>query len=183
MRLIAMALVAVSLAAPARGQSFGRNKVHYRNLDFQILETSHFDVYYHIDDRTAAIEAGRLAERWYGRLSRALDHSFDGRQPIVLYSSKAAFKQTNIVPDLLNDQIGGLTDHAKGRVVLPFAAALGETDHVLGHELVHAFQRDILQQHGRSMSGLPLWFLEGMAEYLSVGRIDPNTALWLRDSV
>ena len=30
---------------------------------------------------------------------------------------------------------------------------------------------------------MPLWFGEGMAEYLSVGRIDTNTAMWLRDAV
>jgi hypothetical protein len=30
---------------------------------------------------------------------------------------------------------------------------------------------------------LPLWFIEGMAEYLSLGPIDPNTAMWLRDAV
>src|SRR4029077_16799292 len=29
---------------------------------------------------------------------------------------------------------------------------------------------------------LPLWFIEGMAEYLSVHQIDPNTAMWLRDA-
>src|SRR5204862_880545 len=29
---------------------------------------------------------------------------------------------------------------------------------------------------------LPLWFIEGMAEYLSLGPIDPNTAMWLRDA-
>jgi hypothetical protein len=27
-----------------------------------------------------------------------------------------------------------------------------------------------------------LWYIEGMAEYMSVGRIDPNTAMWLRDA-
>src|SRR6185503_3900519 len=83
----------------------------------------------------------------------------------------------------LGDGIGGLTDHQAGRVVLPFAAGLAETDHVLGHELVHAFQRDILRRHGSSLAMMPLWFAEGMAEYLSVGRIDANTAMWLRDAV
>ena len=30
---------------------------------------------------------------------------------------------------------------------------------------------------------LPLWLIEGMAEYLSVGREDPLTAMWLRDAI
>src|SRR5262249_5505446 len=83
----------------------------------------------------------------------------------------------------LSDGIGGLTDHQAGRVVLPFAAGLAETDHVLGHELVHAFQRDILRRHGTSIAPLPLWFVEGMAEDLSVGRIDAHTSMWVRDAV
>jgi hypothetical protein len=29
---------------------------------------------------------------------------------------------------------------------------------------------------------MPLWFIEGMAEYLSVGPVDPHTAMWLRDA-
>jgi hypothetical protein len=62
----------------------------------------------------------------------------------VLYASHAQFTQTNVIPEFLSDGIGGVTEHEKGRVVLPFAVGLGETDHVLGHELVHAFQRDIL---------------------------------------
>src|SRR5690606_8586096 len=28
----------------------------------------------------------------------------------------------------------------------------------------------------------PLWLIEGMAEYLSVGRVDAHTAMWLRDA-
>src|SRR6185503_18422672 len=31
-------------------------------------------------------------------------------------------------------------------------------------------------------SRLPLWFIEGMAEYLSLGPVDANTAMWLRDA-
>ena len=29
---------------------------------------------------------------------------------------------------------------------------------------------------------MPLWFIEGMAEYLSLGPIDSNTAMWVRDA-
>jgi hypothetical protein len=182
-RVLAVALVTLASVASSHAQSFGRNKVRYENFDFQILETPHFDIYYDSAEHDAAVQAGRLAERWYARLSRILDHTFIERQPIVLYASHAQFTQTNVIPGLMSDGIGGVTEHGKGRVVLPFAAGLGETDHVLGHELVHAFQRDILRRSGRSIAALPLWFVEGMAEYLSVGTIDSNTAMWLRDSV
>lgn len=182
-RLVAAMLVTLTSAAPGAAQSFGRNKVRYENFDFQILETPHFDIYYDAAEREAAVQAGRLAERWYARLSLVLDHTFTERRPVVLYASHAQFAQTNVIRGFLGDGIGGVTEHEKGRVVLPFAAGLGETDHVLGHELVHAFQRDILNHAGRSMAALPLWFVEGMAEYLSVGKIDSNTSMWLRDSV
>ncbi|MBX6363311.1 MAG: PD40 domain-containing protein [Gemmatimonadetes bacterium] len=32
------------------------------------------------------------------------------------------------------------------------------------------------------MNRLPLWMIEGMAEYLSLGRVDPLTAMWMRDA-
>jgi hypothetical protein len=33
------------------------------------------------------------------------------------------------------------------------------------------------------MANLPLWMVEGLAEYLSIGRIDAHTSLWMRDAV
>jgi WD40 repeat protein len=182
-RIAGLALaILVATAAAAGAQSFGRNKVHYDDLDFRILETPHFDIYYYPEEHDASVEAGRLAERWYARLSKALDFTFSERQPIVLYASHSQFAQTNVIPGFLGEGIGGVTEHEKGRVVLPFAAGLGETDHVLGHELVHAFQRQVVHKAGRSIATLPLWFIEGMAEYLSVGTMDVNTAMWLRDA-
>jgi hypothetical protein len=53
---------------------------------------------------------------------------------------------------------------------------------------VHAFQYDIAAETGRRVGSgaglerLPLWFIEGMAEYLSLGPIDSNTAMWVREA-
>src|SRR5215470_13559988 len=111
--MVALALVALALAVPAGAQSFGRNKVHYGDFQFQVLETPHFDIYYYPAEHDATVEAGRLAERWYARLSQVLDHTFKERQPIVLYASHAQFMQTNIIPGLLGDGVGGVTEHQK----------------------------------------------------------------------
>jgi hypothetical protein len=86
----------------------------------------------------------------------------------------------------LGEGTGGVTESLRRRIVLPLGGPLADTDHVIGHELVHAFQFDIASsENERSDSRaerLPLWFIEGMAEYLSIGPVDPHTSMWLRDA-
>jgi Tol biopolymer transport system component len=172
--------------AGAEAQYFGRNKVQYKGFEFQVLKTEHFDIYFYPEEQGAAGQAARMAERWYARLSRVLSHELRDRQPVMLYASHADFEQTNIVSGIIEEGTGGVTEGLKRRVVLPLAATLAETDHVLGHELVHAFQYDMAsrdRQSGTStLDRLPLWLIEGMAEYLSIGPVDPHTAMWIRDA-
>jgi Tol biopolymer transport system component len=189
--LAAAVAAAATLAAPqANAQYFGQNKVQYRTFDFRILRTPHFDIYFYPEEEAAARDASRMAERWYARYSRILDHEFEARQPVILYASSPEFQQTSALQGDIGEGTGGVTEVFKQRVILPFAGPYAETDHVLGHELVHAFQYDITGL-GRAGGGLeaaaarfnaPLWFVEGMAEYLSIGPVDPNTAMWLRDA-
>ena len=180
----ACAVLVVLLFAPldAGAQYFGRNKVEYATFDFRILETEHFDVYYYEREAEAAHLAAQLAERWYSRISQVLGHQLQKRQPLVLYGSQAEFAQTNVVSGLLPDSVGGVTESAHRRIVMPFAPTLAETDHVLGHEIVHAFQFDLARKFSGA-SGQPLWFVEGMAEYISQGTLDDESSLWLRDAV
>jgi Tol biopolymer transport system component len=189
---VAASVVAVlSLAPPsARAQYFGQNKVQYKDFDFRVMKTRHFDIYYYPEEQKAVEDAARMAERWYSRLSRVLGHQFVRRQPIVLYASHTHFEQTNVLSGFIGEGTGGVTELMKRRVVLPLAGPIAETDHVLGHELVHAFQFDMTGGSGPLSSGnvpsaiqLPLWFIEGMAEYMSIGPVDPHTAMWMRDSI
>ncbi len=189
MLLVLAAGVLGPLVPAAGAQYFGRNKVRYEDFDYKVLRTEHFDIYYYPEEREAVHRAALLAERWYGRLTQFFGHEFRDRQPLVLYASQSHFQQTTVLSGDIGEGTGGATEALRRRIVLPFAGLLSETDHVLGHELVHAFQFDITTRGNVRAGGappgalyLPLWFIEGMAEYVSLGPIDPNTAMWLRDA-
>jgi Tol biopolymer transport system component len=180
--LVCGLLVIPAIVPPAYAQYFGRNKVEYTDFDFQILTTEHFDIYYYPREERAARIASQLAERWYARIATVLNHQLERRQPLVIYGSQAEFSQTNVIAGLVPDSVGGVTESRRRRIVMPFAPTMAETDRVLGHELVHAFQFDIARRYGGG-TGQPLWFVEGMAEYLARGSVDAESELWLRDAV
>jgi Tol biopolymer transport system component len=170
-------------------QYFGRNKVQYNSFDFKVIQTEHFDVYYYEEERVAAMDAARMAERGYARLSKVLNHDFRERKPIILYASHSDFQQTNALGQAPGEGTQGVTDFQRNRNVLPFTGTYEEFEHVLLHEMTHQFQYDTWSR-GRAGAGIstliainpPLWFAEGMAEYLSSGPIHSETAMWLRDA-
>jgi hypothetical protein len=181
----ALLVVPASLAAQTY---FGRNHVQYDNFRWRVLETEHFLVYYYPEERAATVDAARMAERAYAKLSRILDHQFREKKPIVLFASRTDFGQNNVTGDL-GESTGGVTEALRHRMLLYFTGDYRSFEHVLAHELVHAFQFDIFAR-GKAGAGLqtlaqyapPLWFGEGMAEYLSLGPSTPGTNLVLRDA-
>jgi Tol biopolymer transport system component len=183
---VGLGLVLGLFPAALDAQQFGRNKVQYQDFDFQVLRTPHFDIYYYPEAEEAIEDAARMAERWYTRLSRVFNHEFVDVKPIILYANHPDFRQTNVTGQPIGEGTGGFAESLKNRIVLPLTGIYGDTDHVLGHEIVHGFQYDIAQRMGamsqQGLGSLPLWLIEGMAEYLSLGREDPNTAMWLRDA-
>ncbi|MDQ2943116.1 MAG: peptidase S9, partial [Candidatus Dormibacteraeota bacterium] len=178
------------MASPVHAQYFGRNKVQYQKFEFRVLKTSHFDIYFYQGEDAAATDAARIAERWWTRLSTLLNHELSGRQPLILYASAAEFQQTNAISGDIGEGTGGVTEALRRRIVLPVGGTLADLDHVVGHELTHAFQYDITGAGRPSNLGalpaataLPLWFIEGMAEYCSLGPIHAPTAMWMRGAI
>ena len=187
-RLLLCAFLLLACLPKSGHSQFGRNKLQHRTFDFQVIQTAHFDVYYYPREREAALDAARLAERSYNRLSRILGIEFEDRKPVILYASHSEFQQTNALPGFIAEGTGGVTEFAKRRVIMPFTGSYADFEHVLTHELVHAFQYEVIARGLASQLGslnfdIPLWFMEGMAEYLAIGELDTHTDAWLRDAV
>jgi Tol biopolymer transport system component len=177
-------------ASPASAQRyFGQNQVKYRYFKWRVLETEHFLIHYYPEEKLPVHDAARMAERSYSRLSRLLGHQFREKKPILFYASRQDFSQSNINGDL-GEGVGGVTEPMRQRIELPFTGDYDSFEHVLTHEMVHQFQFDVFAQ-GKAGANLrtledvnpPSWFMEGMAEYLSIGPNHPLTTMWIRNAV
>lgn len=187
MLLLPLLLLLLLAAVPAAAQHFGKNKVQARTLEWQILRTPHFDLHFHDGGEELAVRAAIIAERAYKEYADRLDRDLPFRTPFVLYSSHADFAQTNIAPFLIGEGTGGFAEPFRNRMVLPYNGSHTDLVHVIRHELVHVFMFDMAfgarsADLGRNVFfNIPLWFAEGVAEWLSSGW-DPNADMVMRDA-
>lgn len=169
---------------------FGKNKVQYQKFQWKYIQTQHFDVYFHDNNKTLAEFAGINAEKSLESIQKLLRYRITRRIPIILYNSHNQFQQTNVLDIFLPEGIGGVTELFKNRVVLPFDGDYSQFRHVIHHELVHAVLNDMFYggtfQSAISRGNLveiPIWMNEGLCEWESIGGLDINTDVYIRDLV
>ena len=151
---------------------FGKNKVQYTEFEWQVMTTNHFNIYFYTEESAVAQVAARIAEDAYPKLAARFNQEIKRKIPLIVYSSPGYFSQTNVLPGVLPEAIGGFTEFLKGRVVVPFHGSYFDFEHVIIHELVHVFTYakldEIMRRQGVvRFTGPPPWFIEGMAEYWS----------------
>ncbi len=180
-------LVTLTTFATASAQYFGQNKVRYKNEKFKVMETPHFEVYYYLKNEKVVKKFAQDAETWYKMHQEIFRDTFFKKNPIILYNNHPDFQQTTALQGDIGVGTGGVTEAFKNRIIMPLMELGSQTRHVLGHELVHAFQYHLLLEKDsiplESISQTPLWMIEGMAEYLSVGKKDAFTSMWMRDAL
>ena len=169
------------------GQSFGQNKVQYRDFDWNYIQTPHFDIYYYGDQQSLAEFTAEVAEESYEQISIHLRWDLKRRVSIMVYNSHNEFQQTNVVGAYMREGIGGVTELFKNRVVFPFEGNYEQFRHVIHHELVHAVINDMVYGgrmqnvvSSRTKIRVPIWSNEGLAEYLS-SNWDTKADMVIRD--
>ena len=168
-------------------QSFGQNKVQYKEFDWSLISSPNFDVYYYGEDTQLAEFTAEVSEKAHEQISKHLRWTLKKRVSIIVYYSHNDFQQTNVIWQYMREGIGGVTELFKNRVVLPFEGDYEQFRHVIHHELVHAILNDMIYDGniqsiitGRVKLRIPLWANEGLAEYLSMNW-DTKADMTLRD--
>jgi Tol biopolymer transport system component len=184
-------IIAILFVLPAISYSqFGKNKVQYQTFNWKYISSKNFDVYYTEGSKYIAEFTAIEAERAIVQIGKVIKYSINKRIPIIVYNTKNEFQQTNIINQYLSEGILGVTEMLKNRVVLPFMGDYNQYKHVIHHELVHAVLNQYLYggsfqtavQVGQDIQ-FPLWMNEGLAEYISIGGIDTENDMFIRDFV
>ncbi len=172
----------------AWGQFFGKNKVQYTDFDWQYLQSEHFDIYFTEGGRDAATFTAQVAEESYQSLRRSFRYDLADRIKIIVYNSHNDFQQTNVSTSAPEESVGGFTEFFKNRVVIPYEGEWEKFRHVIHHELTHAVMLQMVYGAGvqsiitgMTQMQMPLWFIEGLAEYQSRGW-DIESDMYIRDA-
>lgn len=167
---------------------FGMNKVQYQDFNWKYIESSHFNVYYTEGTKYLAEFMAIEAEKALVSIQNLLNYKLSSRVSFIVYSTHNEFQQTNVISQFMPEGVGGVTELFKNRIVVPFQGEYSQFRHTIHHELIHAVLNDMFYggtfQSSLGSGGnfqIPLWMNEGLCEYASLGGLDVQTDMFIRD--
>ncbi len=140
-------------------------------------------LYYYATEEAQARRALPAIESAYARLVEAFHYNPTRRIPFILYATQREFQTQNVFQ--VTESVLGVTSPQDLKMTVPYFGDHARFIEVATHEMVHQFQiqkmQDLAGDDTSAIMTLPLWFIEGMAEYYTKGGIDVETDLFLRD--
>jgi len=173
-------------AAPQwRGEGYGKNKIQYREFDWKIYRSPHFNVHYYSAEEVSLQKVVSIAESAYDQLARGFNFQIKDPIPLIYYATHSAFEQNNIILNFIPEGIGAFASPTRFRMVLPIDMPDSELMELVLHELTHIFEYHMLFQGSLAKAvatSPPTWFMEGLASYMAKDET-ARDKMFLRDAV
>ena len=123
-------LILLSANAPVLAQygqeTFGKNRIQYRQFNWQYLSGENFDVYYYDGRRTTAQEALVFLESEFDRITDLIAYPPYFKTKVFLYNSLSDLRQSNIGLNRTVFTINGETEFIKPYVEVAFPGTAQE---------------------------------------------------------
>ena len=184
--LLALFLALLPCAALAQYENvFEQNKIVYDTFDWKTYRSTHFTIYFYSREKASLQKVASFAESAYDERSRQLNFQIPKPINLIYYATHSDFEQTNTLLNFIPEGIGAFALPSRNRMVLPVDMPDEKLQQLIGHELTHVFQFEILfggNYLRAATSNAPQWFLEGMASYFGDDE-DNKDRMVLRDAV
>jgi hypothetical protein len=168
----------VSFQAKAQyiAETFGKNRIQYRQFNWQYLSGDNFDVYYYDARKAVAQNALEFLEAEFDRITDLIGYPPYFKTKVFLYNSLADLRQSNVGLNRTVFTVNGETEFIKPYVEVANMGTAQEfkeellfkiselmvNEMMFGGSLKDIFQSSILMN-------LPDWFVDGASLYVSKG--------------
>ncbi len=172
----------------------GQNQVAWYDFDWQYIDVpapgggpSGIRLYYYKSEVAQARRALPAIQSAYARLVDQFHYSPTKQIPYILFATQREFQTQNVFQ--VTESVLGVTSPEDLKMSVPYFGDHAKFVEVSTHEMVHQFTIQKLREAAGAsdvsspIMFLPLWFIEGIAEYYTKGGIDTETDLYLRDLV
>jgi Tol biopolymer transport system component len=176
---IALALIffaLISSNAQYTQETFGKNRIQYRQFNWQYLSGENFDVYYYDARKAVAQNALEYLEAEFDRITDLIGYPPYFKTKVFLYNSLADLRQSNVGLNRTVYTVNGETEFIKPYVEVANLGTVQEfkeelllriselmvDEMMFGGSLKDIFQSSILMN-------LPEWFVDGASLYVAKG--------------
>ncbi|NJM26205.1 MAG: translocation protein TolB, partial [Bacteroidia bacterium] len=182
--LLALFVTVQTSWAQQSRETFGKNRIQYRQFDWQYLSGENFDVYYYDGRKEIAREALEYLEGEFDRMTDLIGYPPYFKTKVFLYNSLVDLRQSNVGLNHTTYSVAGQTEFIKPYVevahlgtmqsfkeeLLYKVAELMVNEMMFGGNLKDIFQSALLLN-------LPGWFVDGASLYVGkkAGRSEIGT--------
>ena len=173
---VCFAIFLVPAFSQMTSETFGRNRVQYRQFNWQYVSSDNFDVYYYDERRRVATEATQYLEAEFDRITDLIGYPPYLKTKVFLYNSVTDLQQSNM--GILGKQfhVGGETEFIKPYVEIAHPGTLDGfkqelvqkvTDLMIHEMMFGGSLKDMFQN--AVLLNLPEWFIDGVSLYVAKG--------------
>ncbi len=168
----------------------GKNRVRWFDFDWQyhdfqpVAGGAPVRLYFYESERNVANMAKPMIDAAYTDLARTFDYVPQVDIPFLLYNSHFEFESTQAF--FISEGVLGVTSTQDLTMALPYWGEHWRFRHVMRHELAHQFTiQKVLSVSADApcnpLQYMPLWFIEGLAEHVSLGHLTSDVHAVLAD--
>lgn len=157
-------------------ESFGKNRVQYKDFEWRYLSSENFDVYYYDNRRALAREVSEYLESEFDRITDIIGWPPYLKTKVFLYNSVADLQQSNVGLNHNPFRVSGETEFIKPYVEIAHPGNLLDfkteliykvSDLMVNQMMFGGSLKDMFQN--AVLLNLPEWFINGASRYVAFG--------------
>lgn len=177
---ILLTISVLGVASLCHGQQsrevFGKNRIQYKQFEWQYISSENFDVYYYDNRRKIATDAIQYLEGEFDRVTDLIGYPPYLKTKVFLYNSITDLQQSNIGLNNTQFNVGGETEFIKPIVEVAHPGNLDEFKEELIYKMADLMVNEMM--FGGSLKdmfqnavllNLPDWFINGASRYVAKG--------------